>query len=87
MPESPHTQSEVSQDGSTYLFRINGIRYRLVGVKEVFVLNLRVNIKAEYEGERFYDNLDLYSARSRSSYSQNLAHLFGLELKIYYVQV
>ena len=52
-----------------------------MGVRDLFVSNLRVNVKAQCEGESFYDNLDLYSARSRIAYSENLSHLFGLEAK------
>jgi hypothetical protein len=43
----------------------------------MFFSNLRVSLRAECRGECFYDNLDLYSSRSRASYSQNLAALFS----------
>jgi len=45
------------------------------------VASLRVNIRVQYRRERFYDNLDLYSARSRTAYSEHLGRLFGLEPK------
>jgi len=55
----------------------------------MFVSNLKVNVKAELRcfdklstsNEKYFDNLDLYSARSRSSYSQNLANIFNIESK------
>jgi len=70
---------EVKKDGHRYIFNMGKIKYRILGVKKLFVSNLKVNIKAEYEGIRFPDNVDLCSARSRSSYSQSLAKMFELE--------
>jgi len=70
---------EVKKDGHRYIFTMGKIKYRILGVKKLFVSNLKVNIKAEYEGIRFPDNVDLCSARSRSSYSQSLARMFELE--------
>ena len=70
---------EVKRQGSQYLATSGGISYRILGVKSLFVSSLRVNIKAEYEESTFLDNVDLYSARSRSSFSSCLAQLFGVE--------
>jgi hypothetical protein len=55
--------------------------YRLLGVKENFVSSLRVNIQAKKEGseDRYIDNVDLFSARSRTSFASNLAYSFDLE--------
>jgi hypothetical protein len=50
-------------------------------VKDVFVQDLRVNIRAQKAEESFYDRLDLYSARSRAAYAGSLAALFGVEGK------
>ncbi len=80
---------DVKKDGLVYSFSINDVTYRISGVKEMFVSNLKVNIKAELRcfdklstsNEKYFDNLDLYSARSRSSYSQNLANIFNIESK------
>lgn len=80
-PKRDESPLEVRKEGPKVLFAIGGIGYRLLGVKRVFVSSLRVNIRAGYQGMKFLDNVDLYSARSRSSFSQNLAHLFGLEVK------
>jgi hypothetical protein len=50
-------------------------------VKENFVSSLRVNIQAKKEGseDRYIDNVDLFSARSRTSFASNLAYSFDLE--------
>ena len=66
------------QDGF-YIFKINEITYKLTGVKDIFVTNLRVHIKAEYKGEVEHNNLDLYSSRARTAYSTTLASKFNVE--------
>jgi len=71
----------VKKEGFKYLFAIGDITYRLTGLKDIFVNNLRVNIRAEYEGEKFPDNVDLYSARSRSSFSSMVSGMFNMEPK------
>jgi DNA primase len=65
----------VKEEGRKY------ITYRILGVKKLFVTNLRVNIRAEYDGMRFPDNVDLCSSRSRSAYSQILARMFEIEVR------
>ena len=69
----------VEKQGAVYIFAINELTYRVAGVKELFVQDLKAMIKAEYGKQGFYDRLDLYSARSRSSYSINLGSLFQVE--------
>ena len=80
-----------------YDFTASGVRYRLTNVKEMFVGNLKVNLKAElapppglprdageakYVGEKYYDHVDLYSSRSRAVCSANIARIFGIEPKL-----
>jgi len=82
--EAPLTQKEqhpfsVDKQGAVYVFTMDELSYRVAGVKELFVQDLKVTIKAEYGKESFYDRLDLYSARSRNSYSTNLGSLFKIE--------
>ena len=72
---------KVTKSRGIYVFMITKISYRVLGVKKIFVSSLKVNIRAEYEGEKYLDNVDLYSARSRSSFSVNLSRLFNLELQ------
>jgi DNA primase catalytic core len=79
VPEVRREALDVRRDGSRFQFTIGGVSYRLWGAREIFTTNLRVSMRAECKGECFYDNLDLYSARSRAAYSQNLAALFSLE--------
>lgn len=71
----------VKREGGKYIFTIPDIIYRVLGVKTVYVVNLRANIKAEYGGRKFIDNVDLFSARSRTIFSQTLASVFELEAK------
>ena len=78
---------KVSKDGSSTIFTFTDVTYRVSGAKDVFVTSLRVNIKAilrqtqEPGEEKYFDNLDLYSARSRSNYSLQLSRIFGIEPK------
>ncbi len=51
--------------------------YKVAGLKETFVTSMKVNIKAEYDGNRYFDNLDLYLARSRASFAGSLSRAFG----------
>jgi DNA primase catalytic core len=67
------------REGPKHLFTIADVTYRLLGVKELFVSSLRVNIRAEKGEERFFDNVDLYSARSRTVFAAHLADALGLE--------
>jgi DNA primase len=69
----------VRKEGPKHLFTIAGVTYRLLGVKEFFVSNLRVNIQAVRGEEKHLDNVDLYSARSRNSFSTQLSHVLNLE--------
>jgi len=82
---NPHkkTQPAVTKEHGNYIFSINEITYRVSGVKDIFVNNLRVNIKARDTEQdlRYYDNLDLYSARSRNTFSHNLSREFDIEQK------
>jgi len=67
------------KEGQKYLFTIVGVSYRVIGVKEMFVSSLRVNIRAEKKEAKYLDNVDLYSARSRSLFSGQLSHVLNLE--------
>ncbi len=77
------TNFRSSKDQLGHIFTINEITYRVTGVKDMFISNLRVNIKADINdaGLRYYDNLDLYSARSRNTFTQNLSREFDIEAK------
>ena len=83
---------KVSQEGFNTVFYISEgctpMLYKVSGVKEAFVTSLRVNVRAERNaefpgatGERYFDNLDLYSARSRSSFFLQVSRLLGVEPK------
>jgi DNA primase catalytic core len=70
---------EVRRLGPRYVFEAKAVRYRLLGVRSVFVSNLRVNIRAEAEGLCFLDNVDLYSARSRALFAASASGALSLE--------
>jgi len=65
--------------GSKYIFTFNEVTYRVLGVKKMFVSSLRVNIRAEKGNEKYIDNVELYSARSRSLFSSMLSEVLSLE--------
>ena len=80
-PKGKSPDFSVSKEKGKYVFTAGDISYRLLGVKELFVSNLRVNIRAEKGDMSFIDNSDLYSARSRTSFSLHLSRLFDVETK------
>jgi hypothetical protein len=67
-------------------FSMNGVIYRLTNVKEMFVGNLKVNVRAELidrpDAEKFYDHVDLYSSRSRAACSANISRIFSIEPRL-----
>jgi hypothetical protein len=71
----------VEKENGKLVFRFAEIVYRLIGVKDLFVSSLKVNVRAELGLEKFIDNVDLYSARSRTSFSASLSALFDIEAK------
>ena len=71
----------VKREGNNYIFTIGEINYKLFDVKELSISNLKVSIKAEYQEERFPDKIDLYSSRSRNSFSLTLSQKFNIEVK------
>lgn len=60
-------------------FEMHGLKYRLTGVKEVFVTSLKVTVRAEHGSGSFVDSIDLCSYRSRSSFAVYLTKEFGVE--------
>ena len=77
----PDTCFTVKREGIKDVFTSEGIVYEIVGAKEMFVTNLRVNVKAVYAGQSYYDNADLASGRSRRALSETLSALFSIEYK------
>jgi DNA primase len=75
----PDRALNVTREGERWIFNASGIRYRISGVRELFSSSLRVNIRAEFGGKKHIDNVDLYSARSRTAFAQSLAALCALE--------
>lgn len=81
--EETPTDFAAKKEGQKYLFTIAGVTYRVLGIKEMFVSSLRVNIRAEKieetDASKYLDNVDLYSARSRSLFSSGVSHVLNLE--------
>jgi len=67
------------RDGLFLVFKIAGTIYRLGGVKPLFVTSLRVNIRASNGSTSYYDSIDLYAARGRSSFAQGVNRACGSE--------
>ncbi|MBB6480887.1 CHC2 zinc finger domain-containing protein [Spirochaeta isovalerica] len=80
-PKGKSPDFSVKKDKGKYLISASDITYRLLGVKELFVSNLKVNVRAERNEQSFIDNCDLYSARSRTGFSLQLSRLFDVESK------
>jgi len=79
--EDEKKEFHVKKEGVNYIFTIGDIIYRIFDVKELSISNLKVSIKAEYQGEKFPDKIDLYSSRSRNSFSLTLSQKFNIETK------
>ena len=80
LPETPKTEEsstgfEARKEGVKHYFKASGINYRVLGVKEMFVSSLKLNIKADKEDAAYLDNVDLYSARSRGLFAASLAEI------------
>jgi DNA primase catalytic core len=82
--KKPETEKsfEVFHEGIKDIFKAEHIVYEIVGAKDIFVTNLRVNVKAICGEESYYDNADLASGRSRRGLSETIAQLFGIEYRI-----
>jgi DNA primase catalytic core len=57
------------------------LTYRLSGFRDPYAGTLRVTVRAERGEERHVDHVDLYSARSRSSFAASLCSLWALEAR------
>jgi DNA primase len=80
--QEPEKSFIVNREGIKDIFKAEHITYEIVGAKELFVTNLRVNVKAICGGESYYDNADLASGRSRRSLAETFSQLFSIEYRI-----
>jgi hypothetical protein len=80
-PAPPDTPSDfhATKDGIFQVVTIGTIRYRIGGIKPLFVTSLRVNIRASSAEASYYDTLDLYSAKGRSGFALALHREWGVE--------
>ena len=78
MGSSPSTLN-VKKDGLFQVFTLSDTTYRVGGIKPLFVTSLRVNLRASQEDKSYYDTLDLYSAKARTSYAGALNRSWGVD--------
>lgn len=79
--EKPESLS-AAKDGGVWTFTISSRRYRALGVKDVFVSSLKINLRLTTHVGKYLDNVDLYSARSRSGYASGCAAMTGVEAAV-----
>lgn len=72
-----HKSLTVNREGVFTVFKAGGTEYRVGGIKPLFVTSLRVNIRAGNGRVSYYDSIDLYSSRGRSSFAQGLYRTWG----------
>ncbi len=78
-PDDTSASLTFERDGLFHVFRVAGTTYRLGGVKALFVTSLRVNVRASNGKVSYYDSIDLYAARARSSFAQAVNRAWGAE--------
>ena len=62
-----------------YFFEIDEIIYEIRAVKEIFISNLRVNIKAIYNDNKHFDSIDLFSSKQRKHFSNESGNVFNID--------
>ena len=78
----PKDRLKYTKQGVKDIFEIEGITYRLEGVKDMFIGSLRVNVKIEYGEKKYIDDVNLSSARSRKGFSLGAAEKLDLEPRV-----
>lgn len=74
--------SAVQEQAGIWVFGFPELVYRVMGVKAVFSQDLKLSLRAECPGfPPYYDRVDFYAARSRSSFASSLGALVGQEPK------
>ena len=68
----------VHKEGLFTVFETGGTSYRIGGIKPLFVTSLRVNIRAGNGKVSYYDSIDLYASRGRSSFAQGVYRTWGI---------
>jgi DNA primase catalytic core len=72
------TTTMTNEDGA-HVLRFGARTYRVSGLAAVGLNRMRVTLRVEGAGRRHDDLLDLYSARSRTSFITTVAELLGAE--------
>ena len=71
----------VEKTGNVYSFSFPAASYRIAGVKEEFLASLKVNILFTAQDKKHIDNLELYSARSRTSFAIAASKRVNIEVE------
>jgi DNA primase catalytic core len=80
--ESKTTEElKVEKTAGNYIFSFPHAGYRLAGVRAEFVASLKVNILFSAQDKKHIDNLELYSARSRTSFALAVSKRVNLEVE------
>jgi hypothetical protein len=69
----------VEKHRDSWTARRGSLSYRMTGMKPGFTTTVRVSLRAEKNGKRHVDTVDLLSARQRKSYCQALSEATGEE--------
>jgi len=75
----PETSVHSRREGLFEVFSLGDIRYRVGGVKPLFVSSLRVNIRVDSGGMSYYDSLELYAAKARNGFGAAVGRALGVE--------
>ena len=78
-PEKDESGFLVQKDGAVYVITTPNVSYKVIGVKDNIGTSLKVNMRAEADGLRHIDNVDLFSARSRNAFCAAVCRIFDLE--------
>jgi len=66
------SDTNITKINNGYEFQFKKRRYRVLGIKEDFVSNLRVVIKVKQGENNFFDTIDLYSSRARNLFIKEM---------------
>jgi len=76
-------QFKIGKENGNHKFETDELCYRVSGVKDLFAVSLRVNMKVsllrDEKAQPHYDSIDLYSARSRASFCMAVSKALEVE--------
>ncbi len=69
----------VKKTDTGIVFALDDIFYEIRTVKEIFISNLRVNIKAVNKDVKHFDSIDLFSSKQRRHFSNEAGAIFNID--------